>query len=278
MPRRDGRAVPAVFDSRCPLVFGHRGGLARGPENTLTAFARAMAFGADGFECDVRRSADGVPVVIHDPTLDRTTDATGPVRARTAAELAAVDATCRFTPALAGDEVPAPEGIPALTDALARFPAARVIVEIKDPEPGFADDVVAVLRRLDALSRVCVGSFHQQVLDRVRAAAPDVTTSASPGETRWLLVRARSRWPFAVRPRFRALQVPVSAGRLRVVSGAFVGRAHREGATVQVWTVNDPLEVRRLLALGVDGIISDRPDAALKERDAMAPPSSLSSR
>ncbi|MGE0814901.1 MAG: glycerophosphodiester phosphodiesterase [Vicinamibacterales bacterium] len=270
MPRRDGRAVPPVFDSPRPLVFGHRGGLARGPENTMTAFARAMACGADGFECDVRRAADGVPVVIHDPTLDRTTNQTGPVRARTAADLAAVDARCRFVPAVAGDEVPAPEGVPALAEALARFPAARVIVEIKDPEPGFADDVVAVLRRLDAVSRVCVGSFHQQVLDRVRAAAPEVTTSASPGETRWLLLRAHTRWPFTGRPRFRALQVPVWAGRLRVVSGAFVRRAHREAARVQVWTVNDPLDVRRLLALGVDGIISDRPDVALIERDTLA--------
>lgn len=257
-----------MFASAVPQVFGHRGGLALGPENTRLAFARGLATGADGFECDVRLSADGVPVVIHDATLDRTTDATGPVAARTAAELSRVDATCRFTAVRAGDAVPAVEGVPRLDDVLAALPMARIIIELKDPRPAVAEAAVTVIRRLRAAERVCVGSFHHEVLSRVRALAPDLTTSASLREARWLLARARVHWPLASPPRFRALQVPVRAGRLHVVDRVFVARAHREQALVHVWTVNDPIEMRALLDLGVDGLISDRPDLAIETRDA----------
>jgi glycerophosphoryl diester phosphodiesterase len=259
-----------VFASARPQVFGHRGGLARAPENTMLAFARAMAVGADGFECDVRLSADGVPVVIHDPTLDRTTDATGPVAARTVAELEAIDATCRFAAAQPDDAVAHPEGVPRLAAVLARFPAARVIVELKEDTPALAHAVAAVVRQAGALSRVCVGSFHHAAIANVRTAAADLTTSASMREARWLLVRARACWPFARSPAFRGLQVPCQTGRLRVVSPAFVRRAHRESAAVQVWTVNDPAEMRTLLAMGVDGLISDVPDVAVAVRDAAA--------
>ena len=146
-----------------------------------------MAAGADGFECDVRLSADGVPVVIHDPTLDRTTDATGPVHTRTADELGRVDARCRFVPAEPAFAVTEPEGVPTLEAALTRFPGARVIIEIKDESPRLAEIVAALVSTLDAAPRVCIGSFHQAVLDRVREVAPDVTTSASRREAQWTL-------------------------------------------------------------------------------------------
>jgi glycerophosphoryl diester phosphodiesterase len=268
--RRHGLPAPPVFASAGPQVFGHRGGLARAPENTMLAFARAMAAGADGFECDVRMSADGVPVVIHDATLDRTTDHSGPVGARTAAELGRIDATCRFVAVRPEDAVPVPEGVPRLADVLDTFRTARLIVELKDASPAVADAVAALVRRAAGVTRVCVGSFNHEVLVHLRAVAPDITTSASMREARWLLIRARTRWPFPWSPSFRALQVPRQTGRLRVVSPAFVGRAHREGALVQVWTVNDPVDMRDLLAVGVDGLITDVPDVAVAIRDRMA--------
>lgn len=259
-----------MFAAARPQVFGHRGGARLGPENTLTAFSRAMAAGADGVECDVRLSADGVAVVIHDPTLDRTTDATGPVGARTAAELARVDARCRFVPDLPGFAVATAEGVPTLREVLTRYPQARVIVEIKDDSPRLADAVAALTTELGAMPRVCVGSFHQRVLDRLRAEAPGITTSASRREARWTLARSWIRWPLPSSPPYRALQVPQRAGRLAVVTPAFLRRAHRERAVVQVWTVDAPEDVRRLLALGVDGIITDRPDLVVPVRDAVA--------
>lgn len=257
-----------MFAGAQPQVFGHRGGLALGPENTMLAFARGLATGADGFECDVRLSADGVPVVIHDATLDRTTDRTGPVAARPAAELAGVDATCRFVARRTGDEMPAPEGVPRLADVLEHFPHARLIIELKDQGRAVADAVAALVRAAGAVDRVCIGSFHHDVLVRVRVVAPEMTTSASLREARWLLTRARLHWPFRSRPAFRALQVPVKAGRLHVVSPAFVRQAHRDHALVHVWTVNEPREMRSLLAMGVDGLISDRPDLAIEARAA----------
>ena len=268
VPRSIDFVPPPVFAGTRPQVFGHRGGLALGPENTMLAFARGLAAGADGFECDVRLSADGVPVVIHDATLDRTTSATGPVGAMTAVELAGVDATCRFEPASPGWAVPRPEGVPALADVLTRFPEARLIIEIKDEDPVLGELAADLVRRLDAVQRVCLGSFHQAVLDRVRSAAPELTTSASSREARALLLRARVRWPGWTAPRFRALQVPQARGWLRVVTPSFVRRAHREGASVHVWTVNQPEHIRTLLAMGVDGIISDRPDVAVTVREA----------
>ncbi len=263
-----GFLPPPVFAGGHPLVFGHRGGSRVGPENTAVAFARAMELGADGFECDVRLSADGVPVVIHDATLERTTDATGAVHARTADELAAVDARCHFVPALPAFAVPAPVGVPRLGDVLMRFHGARVILEIKDERPAVGTVVAALIEELGAVSRVCVGSFHQPVLDAVRAASPAVTTSASRQEAQWTLARSWVRWPFASTPPYRAFQVPERAGRLHVVTPAFIRQVHRERAVVQVWTVDAPDDIRRLFALGVDGIISDRPDLAVAARDA----------
>jgi glycerophosphoryl diester phosphodiesterase len=261
--------VPAVFAAERPLVFAHRGGAKLGPENTLPAFARGLAAGADGIECDVRMSADGVPVVIHDATLDRTTDRTGPVAALTTAELARVDATCRFVP-LEGEPAPARSGIVPLAEALETHPRSRFIVEVKDEDPALGQAVAEVVRRVGAVARVCVGSFHYPVLRTVRAFAPEITTSASQPEARALLMRSRVAWPrFSPAP-FAALQVPEVAGRLRVTSPGFMRQVHREGCVVQVWTVDAPDDVRRLFDWGADGVVTDRPDLAVPARDGWA--------
>lgn len=257
-----------MFASDRPLVFGHRGGAKIGPENTLLAFARGLAAGADGFECDVRLSADGVPVVIHDPTLDRTTDMTGPVGALTADELARVDATCRFQPAAPADAVTEVVGVPTLRSALEQFPRARVIIELKDSHDDLARAVAGLVDALRAEGRVCVGSFNRAVLETVRAVAPGIVTSASLPEAQRTLVRSWLPWPRLGPAAYRAFQVPERSGRLHVVRPAFVRQAHREGAVVQVWVVDTPADIDRLLDYGVDGVISDRPDLAVPARDA----------
>ena len=268
MTRPRGFDPPLVFASDRPLVFAHRGGSKIGPENTWLALTRGLAAGADGIECDVRLAADGEPVLMHDATLERTTDARGPVQALTSAALAGIDATCRFTPAGEPWRVATPEGVPTLRTVLGRLAHTRVIVELKDDDPRLADAVVAVVREHDAVARTCLGSFHQRLVARVRVIAPEVTTSASRPEAQRTLARSWVRWPFAMSAPYRAFQVPEHAGRLHVVTPAFVRRAHRERAVVQVWTVDEPAAVRRLLGLGVDGIISDRPDLAVPARDA----------
>lgn len=259
--------LPAVFRSDRPLVFAHRGGAKLAPENTLPAIDNGLALGADGLEIDVQLSADGVPVVIHDQTLDRTTDHAGPVNALTAAELGRVDAGYRFE--LDGQHPFRGQGIgvPLLDDVLAKHPRARVIIEMKGGQPELARAVAASIRKADAVERSCVGSFYQTSIDTMRAEVPDVVTSAAENEARWTLYRSWVRWPWRLHQPYVAFQVPESSGRMRVVSRAFVRQVHRQGHVLQVWVVNDRDEILRLLDWGVDGIISDRPDIAVATRD-----------
>lgn len=234
----------------------------------MVAFSRGVAAGADGFECDVRLSSDGVPVVIHDPTLDRTTDHVGLVSTFPADVLGRIDATCRFQAAAPAYAVTEKVGVPTLESVLRRFHTTRIIVELKDTADALAHAVAGLIHRLGAESRVCVGSFHAGVLATFRTAAPDVATSASMTEAKWTLARSWLALPRVSPAPYRAFQVPERAGRLRVVRPAFVRQVHREGAVVQVWVVDAPADVHRLLTMGVDGVISDRPDLAVPVRDA----------
>jgi glycerophosphoryl diester phosphodiesterase len=224
-------------------VFAHRGGSKLGPENTVAAFDRGLAAGADGLELDVHLSRDGTVVVHHDATLDRTTRAKGPLCERTAAELAALD-------------------VPALADVLARYPKTPLIIELKQPDAALAEAVVCEVRRAGASARVCLGSFSVRALRAARALAPDIATSGGRFEVRVALYRS---W-FGLSPgrvAYRAFQVPETSGNTRVVSPRFVQLAHKAGLAVQVWTVDEPQDIRKLLGWGVDGIISDRPDVAV---------------
>jgi len=245
-----------------PLVFAHRGGSALAPENTIPAFDRGLALGADGLELDVHLSRDGIAVVHHDARLDRTTDATGPLVERTAAELAVVDAGYHFTVDGAHPWRGRGIGIPALRDVLRRYREARIIVEMKDDDEALARAVVADVRAADAAGWVCLGSFGRRVLRAARTIEPALATSAAREEVRWALYRS---W-IGLAPRRlpnQAFQVPERAGMTRVVSPRFVRAAHAAGAVVQVWTVDRPDDMRRLLDWGADAIITDRPDVAV---------------
>lgn len=256
-----------MFKADRPLVFAHRGGARLAPENTLAAIDNGMALGSDGLEIDVHLSADGTPVVIHDPTLDRTTDRTGPLSALTAAELARVDAGYRFEVdgrfPFRGQGI----GVPRLDDVLARHPNTRVIIEMKGGDPHLARAVAACVKKADAVDRVCVSSFQQISVDTIRAEHPELVTSASVREARWTLHRSWVRWPWVSKQPYVAFQVPEFTGRLRVVSPAFVRQVHKQGQVLQVWVVNERHDILRLLDWGVDGIISDRPDIAISTRD-----------
>ena len=249
-------------------MFAHRGGAKLAPENTMPAFANGVALGSDGIECDVHLSRDGVPVVIHDQTLDRTTNATGRVAGLTARELADVDAGYRFS----GPDGDFPFrgrgiGVPTLESVVQTLPPVRMIIEMKQGDPALAHAVLGVIHRTALHDRVCVGSFHRLGLDVIRAEDPRVATSASELEARWTLYRSWCRWPFRAVREYSAFQVPVRAGKLRVISPAFLTQAHRDGARVDVWVVDTVDDMERLFAWGVDGVITDRPDLAVSVRD-----------
>jgi glycerophosphoryl diester phosphodiesterase len=244
------------------MVFAHRGGAALRPENTLLAFDHGLSLGADGLEFDVHLSRDGVVVVHHDATLERTTNGSGPLAARTADELARLDAGYRFGPGvypfrgLAG-------GVPRLDDVLRRYPDARCIIELKENDPELAHRTIDAVRAAGAVERVALGSFGARVLRAARVYEPRIPTGASREETRLALYRSWVRWPVR-RPDYKEFQVPEVSGSTRVVSPRFVRDAHRAGVVVRVWTVNDEADMRRLLEWGVDALISDRPDLAVE--------------
>ena len=248
-------------------VFAHRGGAALRPENTILAFDHGLSLGADGLEFDVHLSRDGVVVIHHDATLERTTNGRGPIAAHTADELARLDAGYNFVFADPSDPSPPYRGmaggIPTLHEVLRRYPEAWLIVELKVNDPALAHRTIDEVRAAGALERVALGSFGRRVLTAARAYDPPILTGASREETRLALYRSWVRWPVR-NPRYDAFQVPEHAGSTRVVSPRFVKYAHEAGVAVQVWTVNDEADMRRLLGWGVDGIISDRPDTAVE--------------
>lgn len=231
------------FASSDPLVFAHRGGGALARENTMAAFDNGLALGADGLELDVHLSHDGVVVVHHDSTLDRTTSLRGPIADRGVRELAAV-------------------GVPTLADVLARHRQARVIVEMKVNTVALARAAVDVVHAADAVDRVCLGSFGLRALRAVRALDPRIATSASREEVRWALYRSWCRWP-PPRVPYAGFQVPERSGRTRVISPRFVELAHAAGLRVQVWTVDTEADANRLLDWGADALITDRPDVII---------------
>ena len=246
-------------------VFAHRGGAALAPENTAAAFAQAVALGVDGCELDVRLSRDGEVVVIHDATLERTTDASGPVNALTAAELARVDAGFRFGPEAGHPWRGRGEGVPRLADVLRAHSHLPFIVELKGDDPAVGLAATAVVRDCRALDRVCFGGFSDATVAAARRAAPSATTSGATEEIRAALYRSYF-WMSPGAVPYQAFQVPETSNGTRIVSRRFARCARRAGLTLHVWTVNTPEDVARLKAWGVDGVITDRPDMALAHR------------
>ncbi|MCU0256378.1 MAG: glycerophosphodiester phosphodiesterase [Vicinamibacterales bacterium] len=253
--------MPHVFDPG-PLILAHRGGLALRPENTLAAFEHAAGLGVDGFECDLRLSRDGEVMVIHDATLDRTTDGQGPVAALTAAELSRVDAAAGFKVEEGAPFRGRGWGVPRLADLLPRFPGLRFVLELKGEDLDLAPAAVAAVRACGALDRVCFGGFDDGVIAAVRAECPEAVTSAATQEIRWAIYRAWVGLPPRA-PRFQGYQVPERYGTTRVASKRFVGVMRDAGLPVQVWTVNREADMRRLFDWGVQAVITDVPDLAV---------------
>lgn len=240
----------AVRGSR-PLVFAHRGGAKMGPENTIAAFDAGLAAGADGLELDVRLSGDREVVVMHDATVDRTTSHRGPVCAYSADELG------RFNVLGSG------EGVPRLRAVLERYSQAVLIVEMKEASTELALRVADLVREAHAIDRVALGSFHAAPLKAVRRHEPRIPTGSASNETRLALYASYAGIaPFWAG--YKAFQVPESTYGQRVVSKRFVKLAHAAGVAVQVWVVDAPGDVTRLLGWGVDAVISDRPDLAVQ--------------
>jgi glycerophosphoryl diester phosphodiesterase len=241
-----------------PLLVAHRGGARLAPENTRTAFAQAAnRWRADVLEMDVRLTRDGEVVVIHDETVDRTTDGSGRVADITYEELERLDAGYRFLD-LEGRPSFRDQGVtvPRFEEVLTEFPGMRMNVEAKEPQ--VAGPLVDVIRRHGAASRVLVAAEFE----RCRRAARGYPGpwGASRHQAFWFWTLHRLPGGGGYTPGADILQVPETWIGGRIVTPDFIRAAHRRNLPVHVWTVDDPADMRRLLSWGVDGIQSDRPD------------------
>lgn len=228
-----------------PIAFAHRGGTSAAPENTMPAFEHAVSLGYRYLETDVHLSADGVLMAFHDPDLARTCGVDRSIAEMTADELADV---------LVDGRAP----IPLMSELLERFPDVRFNIDCKSDAA--AGPLAELVRRHDALDRVCLGAFSHARLTKLRALlGPGLLTCTSPQEVASLRVLGRLGGSAP-----RVAQVPVAydvAGiGVTVVNERFVRNARRRGAPVHVWTIDEPAEMHRLLDLGVDGLMTDRPE------------------
>jgi glycerophosphoryl diester phosphodiesterase len=241
------------FDPPTPRVLAHRGLALDAPENTMLAFEAAVRAGADYLETDVHVSADAVAVLAHDPTLKRV--ASG--RLERVADLRHRD--------LARVDLGAGQGFAALDEALHAFPLARFNIDVKTDAA--VEATADVVRRAGAADRVLLTAFSDARRRRLAAMVPGVATSAG----RASVLRAHAASVARNAPLLRravagahALQIPERVGRMRLLSPALIDTAHAAGVEVHVWTVNEEADMRRLLALGIDGIVTDRADIALR--------------
>jgi glycerophosphoryl diester phosphodiesterase len=231
----------AFLDHEGPIPFAHRGGAGHYPENTWPAFQHARSLGFRYLETDAHATADGWVLAFHDHILDRVTDQSGvvadlPWQQVQRARVAGV------------------EPIVLLEDLLGSFPDAFVNIDAK--HDAVVDPLVRVLRRTGALGRVCIASFSDRRLSALRARlGPGVCMAGGPASIR--LLRAGSLGAPVPRRRVACVEVPLRSGRVPIVDARFVAFAHRLGTAVHVWTIDDPSVMRRLLDLGVDGIMSD---------------------
>jgi len=226
------------------LAFAHRGGDDEAPENTMPAFEHAVGLGYRYLETDAHVTSDGVLVAFHDDRLDRVTDRTGLIADLPWAKVheARVDGR---------------EPIPLLEDLLAAWPDVRVNIDPKGD--AVAEPLAAALLRTDSVERVCVGAFSDKRIATVKVlTGPGLCTSMGPREVA-RLVSAASGGPGGGGILSSCAQVPPQQGRVPLVTRRFVATAHRFGVQVHVWTIDDRAEMARLLDLGVDGIMTDRP-------------------
>ncbi len=248
------------------LVFAHRGGGGLYPENTLGAFEYSTKMGADVLELDVHATADGTLVVMHDGTVDRTTDGKGKIKELTLAEVKKLDAGFPFTSdggktfPFRGQKIQ----VPTLAEIFAALPEMTFNIEPKQSEPSIIKPLCEMIRAKKMVDKVIVGSFRQQAIDEFRQTCPEVATSGSPTEVTEFLAFSKTGISESYTPPFQALQIPENLGKLSVVTQDFVENAHRKNLKIHVWTINEAADMQRLIDLGVDGIMTDYPDRLLK--------------
>ncbi len=253
------------FSGAKPRVIGHRGAAGEAPENTLPSFQRALDDGAAYVEFDVRTTADGEVVIIHDETVDRTTDGHGAVNGLTHSEIKRLDAGYRFskdegkTFPFRGQRIE----IPTLAELFSSLPQIRAIIEIKQSHPPIVKKVIEIVRSAGKERNVLLATEEDEIMAEIRAALEDSDTPMAMGfcygEVADFIAWLERGCAGGSHPPGQAMQLPCEFGGRTLVSAQTVAAAHDLGVEMFVWTVNERAEMERVLDLGVDGIITDYP-------------------
>lgn len=257
---------PYYADRPAVMVIAHQGGDGLWPGDTLFAFQNAASLGVDVLEMDLHITRDGVLVLIHDETVDRTTNGKGAVEEMTLAELKSLDAGYRWSPD-GGQTFPfRGQGItiPTIEEVFQTFPNHRMVIEIKKTQRSMAAPFCALIRQYGMQNRVLVASFHDERMNEFRAACPKVATSAARQETTSFVLLSKVFLGGLVVPAYQSLQVPEQSSGIRVLTTQFVRATRRQNLKVEPWTIDDPAQMQQYIEWGIDGIITDRPDLLLK--------------
>jgi glycerophosphoryl diester phosphodiesterase len=257
---------PFFANQSGPLVIAHQGGDGLWPSNTMVAFQQAADLGVDVLEMDIHGTADGALVVMHDATVDRTTNGTGELRQMTLAEIQALDAGYAWPYEETAEHPFRGQGItaPALEEVFTAFPDMLMNIEIKQAEPPIVEPFCQLLRQYNRTDKTLVASFSAEALQAFRQECPEVATSTAEDEVRPFFILNTLFLGAVYQAPAEAFQVPEYSGNLHVVTRRFVDNAHAHNIDVHVWTVDEEEAMRRLLDLGVDGIITDRPDRLMQ--------------
>jgi len=243
-----------------PALYAHRGASLELPENTLEAFRLALELGADALETDAHLTRDGHVVLSHDPTGQRMAGIPRAIRDAPLREVQSWNVGARFTPRGAAIErverLQSPFQIPTFDDALAAFPDTVFNVDAKQTAPDMIAALIRCIRRAHAVDRVRIASFSTRNLIRARALGYEGETGLSAPELAQIMFAPRFALDW-VRPAGHAAQVPRRAYGISFATQAAIDRMHRVGVRVDFWTIDDPVEAKRLFAMGADGVMTD---------------------
>jgi glycerophosphoryl diester phosphodiesterase len=262
------RPIPdhPYFDPDKFLVIAHRGGRSLGPENTIYTFKRAVQLGVDVLEMDLQTTGDGALIILHDREVDRTTNSKGPVHNFTLAEIKELDAAYRWSPENSRSNPLRNRGIsiPTLEEVFKAFPDTRMNIEIKNSQVNTIQDLCRTIRVNGMSEKVLVACFDAGKLGEFRSVCPEVATSTGASEALIFYWLQWAQMEPAYSPSAQALQIPEAYGDRLIATPRFLEAARARNMRVHVWTVNDMDSMKRLIDLGVDGIMTDYPERLLE--------------
>ena len=249
-----------------PLVIAHQGGDEIWPGNTMFAFELAVKMGVDVIETDIRQTKDGVLVVSHDEIVDGKSNGVGRITDLTYAQLQKLDAAYNWSPEQGPTFPYRGKGITytSLEEVFKSFPNMRFNIDMKQTDPPIYSAFCDLIRKYHMQDKVIAASFSHQNTAAFRKICPEVTTSGDESETRTFVFMNFAYLGHWYSPDFKAFQVPIKSSGITIITPHFVRAAHERNIRVDVWTIDETTEMKRLLDMGVDGIITDRPDRLME--------------